>query len=44
LLFLDAQAALAVAPEVAGILVLETGVSPQLAAFENLAKGYLTPL
>jgi len=44
LLFLDAQAALAVAPEVAGILVLETGVSPQLAAFESLAKGYLTPL
>ena len=41
LLFLDAQAALAVAPEVAGILALETGVSAQLTAFESVAKGYL---
>ena len=40
LLFLDAQAALAVAPDVAGILEVETGVSAQLPAFETLAKGY----
>ena len=40
LLFLDAQAALAVAPDVAGILEAETGVSAQLPAFETLAKGY----
>jgi glycerol-3-phosphate dehydrogenase len=43
LLFLDANAALAVAPQVADILGAETGVSPQLAAFEALAKSYLMP-
>ena len=41
LLFLDAQAAMAVASEVAGILTSETGGSAQLAAFESMAKGYL---
>ena len=40
LLFLDASAALAVAPQVADILSTETGVSPQLEAFEALAKSY----
>ena len=40
LLFLDASAALAAAPQVAQILSTETGVSPQLAAFEALAKSY----
>jgi len=40
---LDANAALAVAPQVADILGAETGVSPQLAAFEALAKSYLMP-
>jgi glycerol-3-phosphate dehydrogenase len=43
LLFLDARAALAVAPQVAEILSTETGVSPQLAAFEALAKSYQMP-
>ncbi len=41
LLFLDAAAALVAAPQVASILASETGVSPQLAEFELLAKGYL---
>lgn len=41
LLFLDAQAALAVAPEVAHILASETGVPARVAEFETLAKGYL---
>jgi len=43
LLFLDASAALATAPLVADILITETGVSPQLAAFEALAKSYQMP-
>jgi glycerol-3-phosphate dehydrogenase len=43
LLFLDASAALAVAPQVAEILSTETGVSPQLEAFEALAKSYQMP-
>ena len=43
LLFLDASAALAVAPQVAEILSAETGVSPQLEAFEALAKSYQMP-
>jgi glycerol-3-phosphate dehydrogenase len=43
LLFLDASAALAAAPQVAQILSTETGVSPQLAAFEALAKSYQMP-
>ena len=43
LLFLDASAALAVAPQVAEILSTETGVSPELAAFEALAKSYQMP-
>ena len=43
LLFLDACAALATAPLVADILITETGVSPQLAAFEALAKSYQMP-
>ena len=43
LLFLDATAALAVAPKVAEILSSETGVTPQLAAFEALAKSYQMP-
>ena len=43
LLFLDASAALAVAPQVAKILSTETGVSPQLEAFEALAKSYQMP-
>jgi len=43
LLFLDARAALAVAPQVAEILSTETGVSPELAAFEALAKSYQMP-
>ena len=42
LLFLDAKGAQTVAPEVAEILELETGVSAQLADFENLAKAYQT--
>jgi glycerol-3-phosphate dehydrogenase len=40
LLFLDAAAAARVAPQVAAILQEETGVSPQLAAFAALCKGY----
>ena len=43
LLFLDAQAAMAAAPEVAKILEAETGVSAQLSAFESLAKAYQCP-
>jgi glycerol-3-phosphate dehydrogenase len=41
LLFLDARAAQAMAPEVATILREETGANPQLAAFEALAASYL---
>jgi glycerol-3-phosphate dehydrogenase len=40
LLFLDAAAALTVAPLVAQILSTEIGASPQLASFETLAKAY----
>ncbi len=40
LLFLDAAAARAIAPQVAEILTSETGVSPQLEAFDDLAAGY----
>jgi hypothetical protein len=40
LLFLDASAALAAAPQVAQILSTETGVSPQLAAFEALNSDF----
>ena len=43
LLFLDAKAALAAAPQVAAILSTETGVPPQLEAFEALAKSYQMP-
>lgn len=43
LLFLDARAALAAAPAIATVLHEETGVSPQTAAFEALAAGYLLP-
>jgi glycerol-3-phosphate dehydrogenase len=41
LLFLDAQLAQQVAPEVAVILQTETQVDPQLSAFQTLAKQYL---
>ena len=44
LLFLDAAAALAIAPQVAQILSTETDASPQLAAFEALAKAYQAPI
>ena len=44
LLFLDAAAALKVAPQVAAILEMETGVPAQLAHFEKLAVSYLLPL
>jgi hypothetical protein len=37
---LDAAAARAIAPQVAEILASETGVSPQLEAFDGLAAGY----
>jgi glycerol-3-phosphate dehydrogenase len=40
LLFLDARAAAAIAPTVAALLQGETGVDPQLAAFETLARRY----
>ncbi len=40
LLFLDAAAAQAIAPQVADILTAETGVPAQLEAFEALAKSY----
>jgi glycerol-3-phosphate dehydrogenase len=40
LLFLDARAAAAAAPAVAAVLQAETGVDPQLAAFETLAARY----
>jgi glycerol-3-phosphate dehydrogenase len=40
LLFLDAAAARALAPQVAAILTSETGVSPQLEEFDGLAAGY----
>ena len=43
LLFLDATAALAVAPKVAEILSSEMDADPQLAAFEALAKSYQMP-
>ena len=41
LLFLDAQLAARVAPEVAAILQQETGEDPQLGAFLSLARQYL---
>jgi glycerol-3-phosphate dehydrogenase len=44
LLFLDANAARRVAPEVARILTQETGLDPALAAFEVLAARYADPL
>jgi glycerol-3-phosphate dehydrogenase len=44
LLFLDAAAALKVAPQVAALLEMETGVPAQLDAFEKLAVSYLLPL
>lgn len=40
LLFLDAAQALAIAPTVAQLLEAETGLDPQLAAFESLAQQY----
>jgi glycerol-3-phosphate dehydrogenase len=40
LLFLDAQEAARISPAVAAILLAETGVDPQLKAFEALAKTY----
>ena len=44
LLFLDANAARRVAPEVARILTQETGLDPALAAFEVLGARYADPL
>jgi glycerol-3-phosphate dehydrogenase len=44
LLFLDAAAALKVAPQVADILEAETGVPAQLESFQKLAVSYLLPL
>jgi glycerol-3-phosphate dehydrogenase len=44
LLFLDAAAALAIAPQVAQILSTEMDASPQLASFEALAKAYQAPI
>ena len=41
LLFLDARQAGALAPEVGAILEKETGVDPQVGAFEKLARLYL---
>lgn len=41
LLFLDAERACAVAPAVGAILQSETGLDPQTAAFEALARTYL---
>ena len=46
ILFIDAAAAIAVAPEVASLMALELGKSAewqeeQLASFVELAKGYL---
>ena len=41
LLFLDARLALKVAPTVAAILQEETGLDPQLAAFEAMAQRYV---
>ena len=40
LLFLDAREAARISPAVAAILLAETGVDPQLKAFEALAKTY----
>ncbi len=42
ILFLDARRAAAMAPAVAALLRQETGVDPQLAAFEQLAAAYST--
>lgn len=42
LLFLDARQAGSMAPAVGAILAEETGVDPQVAAFEQLAELYLT--
>jgi glycerol-3-phosphate dehydrogenase len=41
LLFLDARLAGSLAPAVGAILAEETGVDPQVAAFEQLARLYL---
>ncbi|MEI7447491.1 MAG: glycerol-3-phosphate dehydrogenase/oxidase [Burkholderiales bacterium] len=43
LLFLDARRAAAVAPQVASILFEETGIDPDLAGFEALARRYASP-
>ena len=40
-LFLDSQQAKAMAPAVAAILQEETGLDPQLAAFEALCEHYV---
>ena len=42
LLFLDARLAASLAPRVGAILQEETGVDPQVAPFEKLARQYLT--
>ena len=42
LLFLDARLAGSMAPAVGGILQQETGIDPQVRAFETLARLYLT--
>src|SRR5665647_3340853 len=42
LLFLDARLAGSLAPAVGAILAQETGIDPQVAAFEGLARLYLT--
>jgi len=44
MLFLDAAQASAAASEVGAILREETGVDPQVAAFQELARQYLRPL
>jgi glycerol-3-phosphate dehydrogenase len=41
LLFLDARLAQTLAPEVAAILQQETGIDPQVSAFQELAASYL---
>ena len=40
-LFLDARAAIAMAPEVAALIARELGRDPQLTQFEETARGYL---
>jgi glycerol-3-phosphate dehydrogenase len=44
MLFLDARQAAALAPVVGEILREETGVDPQVVAFQDLARQYLQPL